>query len=151
MRGYTSGPGPGRGAGHVSPVHAGIYLPRHQIGLCDRRFPRSCGDIPVRYEKPASQIRFPPFMRGYTRQCHQRPHFLHVSPVHAGIYLQGGLDVHRAMSFPRSCGDIPARVPHFSHSDSFPPFMRGYTCRVGAYARRAGVSPVHAGIYPVVF
>ena len=93
---------------------------------------------------------FPPFMRGYTCAPDHRGNCLMVSPVHAGIYLISQHLGRDRFGFPRSCGDIPAPRPPTISICVFPPFMRGYTPYRTGVGLVEIVSPVHAGIYPVL-
>ena len=90
---------------------------------------------------------FPPFMRGYTWIVIVTPSAMHVSPVHAGIYLDFLKFCLSNCGFPRSCGDIPSSRACLDSERMFPPFMRGYTWRIYDHDIFFGVSPVHAGIY----
>ena len=119
--------------------------PKTAFSAC---FPRSCGDIPSGRPGCTSGDEFPPFMRGYT--CARSPFLAQrlVSPVHAGIYLQGRCLRASRRGFPRSCGDIPCGFLTGVDQNTFPPFMRGYTLPARQVGPVSYVSPVHAGIYP---
>ena len=134
-----------RGAGRITPAHAGKSWSSGSTNRCSSDHPRPCGEKSQWRTNCPWSWGSPPPMRGKGSGYHPAIHTIRITPAHAGKSLFLVIATSFIWDHPRPCGEKRFRRAGCVAGRGSPPPMRGKAAEQAAPGVMYGITPAHAG------